>query len=76
MAGQATIKGGTIRATGSSGIGINVNSGTLTLGDNSNGVSITEPLVQATSNIGVQKGSSGTVNFYDGKIQGTSSKSI
>ena len=68
--GTTVITGGTIEAT--EGVGVYATSGTVTIGDNSNAVSKTVPNIIGKT-YGVQV-TSGTFNFYDGKITGKDGK--
>ena len=70
--GTVTITGGSISGENVSGI-LNESGATITLGDNTEPVSTTSPLIQATgtsTSYGVNN--SGTFNFYDGIIKSAS----
>ena len=79
--GYANIQGGTIKATGTNAYGGYMTSGTLILGiEDGSGtqqadVSTTEPHLEGvgtTTGIGVSMGN-GTLNYYDGKLVGSTS---
>mgnify|MGYP000789111172 FL=1 len=63
--GTITVTGGTIDASG--GTGISVGGGTLILGKDDGSVSTTNPSITGSS-IGIEGGSIKTFNFYDGVI--------
>lgn len=65
--GSATIKAGTIESTGLNTAADFKGTGTVTLGDNSTGVSSTAPVFKGGTGLKV----SGTLNMYDGIVKGT-----
>ena len=73
--GTLTITGGTVKGN-SYGIWTSENKPTVTIGANDGKISVTTPSITSTNGVGLYIPSGVTCNFYDGKIVGTSGKSI
>ena len=74
--GTLTITGGTVKGSSYGIWTSDVNKPTVTIGENDGKISVTTPSITSTNGIGLYIPSGVTCNFYDGKIVGTSGKSI